>query len=86
MLGRIYTAIIQRPPSNPLDLMWVEFLEAITRFPEGQDSVAQNPALLALVLERATNRYSPNRLVALCLLRNLTFYPSNRPRLLALGQ
>lgn len=85
-LSRLHPAITKRQkPWESIELLWLNFLEKFTTYPEGQAHVAKFPDTLELIITFANGGKSINRLNAMYVLRNVSFYPSNRSRLLTSG-
>ena len=75
---------IQRQCSQDLDseelqVYWLDLLLSLTSFSDGQMWLAKNNELLDLLVDKAHDN-----LPALAILRNLSFHPSARPKLLLL--
>lgn len=80
---RLHPAITKRQkPWDFVELLWLDFLQVFTNFPEGQAAVAKIPEVLELILTLTASAKATNRKEAVFVLRNIAFYQPNRPRLL----
>ncbi|XP_066247682.1 rotatin [Euwallacea similis] len=85
-MSRMHPAATKRQfPWDNVELLWLEFLQTYTRYSEGQSAIAKENDLLDVVIGLAHNSKEINRQQALMVLRNVTFYQPNRPRLLSSG-
>lgn len=83
----MHPAITKRQkPWDQVELMWLEFLQAFTGYPEGQAAAAKIPEVLELIITLTTSSKVANRKEAIYVLRNVAFYQPNRPRLLMSGK
>lgn len=80
---RLHPAITKRQkPWDFVEVLWLDFLQVFTSFPEGQAAVAKIPEVLELIITLTTSAKATNRKEAVYVLRNIAFYQPNRPRLL----
>jgi hypothetical protein len=85
--ARLHPAITKKQkPWDLVELIWLEFLQTFTTYPEGQSSVAKISDVLDLVMTLTSTSKGPNKTTALMVLRNIAFYQPNRSRLLTSGQ
>ncbi|XP_066146267.1 rotatin isoform X2 [Euwallacea fornicatus] len=85
-MSRMHPAATKRQfPWDNVELLWLEFLQTYTRYSEGQSAIAKENDLLDVVIGLANSSKEINRRQALMVLRNVTFYQPNRPRLLSSG-
>ncbi|KAL1501895.1 hypothetical protein ABEB36_007134 [Hypothenemus hampei] len=83
-IQKLHPAMTKRQrPWDRVENIWLEFLQMFTIYPEGQSLIGKNPDLLELLMMLANTSNEPNRKLSLLVLRNVTFYQSNRPRLLS---
>lgn len=67
-------------------MIWLEFLLTFSSHSEGQHAIAKLPDVLDLIITLTNSSKSTNKEAAMTVLRNISFYSSNRPRLLASGK
>lgn len=86
-ISRLHPASTKRQkPWESIELIWLQFLEIFTTHPEGQTCVAKIADVLELILAMTASSKVQNRELALTVLKNLSFYQPNKPRLLASGK
>ncbi|KAJ3643051.1 hypothetical protein Zmor_025789 [Zophobas morio] len=82
-VSRLHPAITKKQkPWDLVELLWLEFLQTFTLYPEGQSSVAKINDVFDLLLALTSASKVTNRSQALTVLRNVAFYQPNRTRLL----
>ncbi|XP_031350383.1 rotatin isoform X3 [Photinus pyralis] len=82
-VSRLHPAITKRQKTwENVEVIWLEFLFALTGYAEGQLGVAKATEALDIVMMLTTSTKSVSRNMALLVLRNISFHQSNRPRLL----
>lgn len=72
----------QQRPWETVELIWLEFLQIFTVFPEGQMYLGKLPDVLDLIISLTQGNKLQNRQTALRVLQNIAFYTPNRARLL----
>ncbi|XP_044758408.1 rotatin [Coccinella septempunctata] len=72
----------QQKPWETVELIWLEFLQIFTVYPEGQMYIGKLPDVLDLVISLTQGNRPQNRMIALRVLQNIAFYTPNRARLL----
>lgn len=78
-LNKLHPAVTKRQGQwKEVEVMWENFASTITRYPEGQLKVAEYMGVLCALVHQAN-------CLMLSVLRNCTFNPLNRPRLLGSG-
>ncbi|CAG9829728.1 unnamed protein product [Diabrotica balteata] len=83
-ISRLHPAITKRQkPWEFVELIWLDFLQTYTIHPEGQAAVAKIPDVLELIMTLTNSSKMKNRLMAIMVLRNATFYQPNKTRLLS---
>lgn len=83
---RLRPSITRRQsPWDHVELMWLEFLQTFSSHPEGQALLIKETELMEIVIALTGSSKENNRMEAIMVLRNLAFYPQNRPRLLSSG-
>ncbi|KAK5645259.1 hypothetical protein RI129_006559 [Pyrocoelia pectoralis] len=81
--SRLHPAITKKQKMwEHVELIWLEFLFALTGYAEGQLGAAKNNEALDIVMMLTTSTKSAIRKTAILVLRNIAFCQSNRPRLL----
>ncbi|CAG9862356.1 unnamed protein product [Phyllotreta striolata] len=81
--SRLHPAITKRQkPWDNVELLWLDFLQTFTCHPEGQVSLGRYSDVLELVFSLTSSCKLKNKLMALLVLRNISFYQSNKARLL----
>ncbi|KAF5272203.1 hypothetical protein FQA39_LY01285 [Lamprigera yunnana] len=82
-LLRLHPAITKKQKTwENVELLWLEFLNTLTSYCEGQLSVAKSSEALEIVMLSTSSTKSVNRTAALLVLRNIAFHHPNRPRLI----
>ncbi|XP_017780002.1 PREDICTED: rotatin [Nicrophorus vespilloides] len=83
---RLHPAITKRQkPWESIETLWLEFLNEFTSYVEGQTCVAKLTEVFELLMTFASSSRGNNKRLALEVLKNISFYQPNRPRLLTSG-
>lgn len=86
-MNRLHPAITKRQKFwETVEIIWLEFLETLTFYSEGQVTVGKSTEAMDFVISLTTSPQELNRMTALAILRNITFFQGNRLRLLNRGK
>ncbi|RZC42071.1 hypothetical protein BDFB_001723 [Asbolus verrucosus] len=86
-VARLHPAITKKQkPWDCVELIWLEFLQTLSLYPEGQSNIAKINDVFEIVLALTFSTKTMNKITALLVLRNLAFYQPNRARLLTSGE
>ncbi|CAH0554508.1 unnamed protein product [Brassicogethes aeneus] len=86
-ISRLHPALTKRQkPWSTIELIWLNFLQTFTKYPEGQTCIAKITDVFEIVMNLTNSTKAENRILAMSVLRNLAFYQPNRPRLLSSGE
>lgn len=80
--GKCVRDLDQSTCDQTLEVLWLDLLLSLTSYPDGQNWLAKNSELVDLLVERAAHQES---LPSLAILRNLSFHPGGRAKLLLLS-
>ncbi|KAL3273445.1 hypothetical protein HHI36_014889 [Cryptolaemus montrouzieri] len=82
-LNKLHPALTKRQkPWEMVELIWLEYLQVFTVYPEGQMYLGKLPDVLDLIIILTQSLKEKNRRAALTILQNIAFYTPNRTRLL----
>lgn len=85
-ISRLHPALTKKQkPWDTVELIWLEFLQIYSLYPEGQSSIAKINDAFELIITLTNSTKVPNKNTALLVLRNIAFYQPNRSRLLTSG-
>lgn len=85
-ISRLHPAVTKRQyPWENVELLWLQFFQTYSQYPEGQTAIAKGNDILDLVMSLTASSKVINRQAAMHVLKNLAFYQPNRPRLLSSG-
>ncbi|KAK9883542.1 hypothetical protein WA026_001717 [Henosepilachna vigintioctopunctata] len=72
----------RQKPWDMVELIWLEYLQVFTVYPEGQLYIGKLPDVLDIIIALTQSTSKQNKQAALVVLQNISFHSSNRARLL----